>query len=159
MRCALIISLLLVVSLPAKADLAAGQLEQLARGFLQAKQAKQQPNTQLADIEHFISLFADEFTDEHVKFNVVMSDKAELRKGLLHKMQDKVSFCTVEMTDLMLGRNVAFVKYREHAKVHPSHMPEPVEYSTDVLLSMEFNQAGQITRLRRFHSLPEQKGE
>ena len=64
-------------------------LKQRAEAFIQAKNARQQPDTTISDIDHFISFLADEFIDEHVKFNVTITDKAELREGMILKMKDE----------------------------------------------------------------------
>ena len=75
--------LLLFVFLPlsfvANAALSKGELEQLATKFVEAKNARQQPDTTIQDIDAFINLIADEFVDEHVKFNVTITEKSALR--------------------------------------------------------------------------------
>ena len=52
------------------------QLVILANEFVTAKNARQQPDTTEQDVEHYISLLADEFIDEHVKFGVTITSKA-----------------------------------------------------------------------------------
>ncbi|GAC35345.1 hypothetical protein [Paraglaciecola polaris] len=74
-----IISLVTLVlfSLSAFADetLSERELKQKAKAFIHAKNARQQPNTTVEDIEYFISLLADDFIDEHLKFNVTTTSK------------------------------------------------------------------------------------
>lgn len=133
--------------------LSESRLKELANQFIAAKQARQQPGTTVRQIEEFIDLFDDNFVDEHIKFNVTVTDKNELRKGMTNKLKDKVYFCNIRIDDTMFGRNVAFVKYTEHAKVRPSHLNKDIEYTSTNLLSIEYNEQGKITHLRRHHGL------
>ena len=52
-----------------------------AKAFVAAKNARQQPDTKVSDIDHFLSLLADDFIDEHLKYGIVITDKDELRIG------------------------------------------------------------------------------
>jgi len=80
--------------------------------FINAYSAKQQPNSTVDDVDHFLSFFADDFKDEHIKYGVVVEDKAEFKKGLVDKLQNKVYFHRVTIEDIMMGNNVAFVKIK-----------------------------------------------
>ncbi|WP_226877136.1 hypothetical protein [Microbulbifer hainanensis] len=153
MKVVLAIVLLLSMSTIAvgKETLSEAVLKQKAEAFIQAKNARQQPGTTEKDIDHFISFLADDFMDEHVKFNVTVTDKAELRKGMIFKMKDKVFFSDIKIDQMMFGRNVVFVKYTEHAKVKPSHMDKVVEYTATNVMSLEFNDEGLIKHIRRHH--------
>lgn len=126
-------------------------LKQKAQAFIQAKNARQQPDTTLADIDYFISFLADDFIDEHVKFNVTVTDKTALRQGMILKMKDQVFFSDIKIDQMMFGRNVVFVKYTEHAKVKPGHLDKVVEYTSSNIMSLEFNEDGQIKHIRRHH--------
>lgn len=141
-------------SLTAFADekLSESELKQKAEAFIQAKNARQQPNTTIEDIDHFISFLADEFIDEHLKFNVTITSKEELRKGMIAKMKDKVIFSEIKIDQMMFGRNVVFVKYTEHAKVKPSHMDKVIEYTSTNIMSLEFGDNGLIKHIRRHHA-------
>ena len=66
------------------------QLTEMAKAFIDAKNARQQPDSNAEDIERFLALFADDFVDEHIKFNVTVTDKRELRDGMLRKLDDEV---------------------------------------------------------------------
>lgn len=129
------------------------ELRAKAEAFIEAKNARQQPQTTKKDIEHFLSLLADEFVDEHVKFNVTVTSKDELRKGMTLKLQDKVHYSNVKIDQMMVGSNVVFVKYTESAKVEPSHMDKAVEYSSTNIVSLEFDSKGLIKHIRRHHGL------
>ena len=124
-----------------------------ASAFIDAKNARQQPDTTEADIDHFISLLADEFVDEHIKFNVTVTDKANLRQGMVNKLNDKVYFSKITVNEMMVGANVVFVKYTEHAKVRPSHLDKDIEYTATNLMSLEFDEQGKIKHIRRHHGL------
>lgn len=121
------------------------------KAFIAAKNARQQPDTTVEDIDHFIGFLADDFIDEHIKFNVTVTDKAALRQGMIAKMKDDVYFSNIRIDQLMVGRNVVFVKYTEHAKVKPSHMDKVIEYTSTNIMSLEFNDSGLIKHIRRHH--------
>ena len=144
----------IIFSLSALADetLPESVLKQKAEAFIQAKNARQQPNTTVEDIDHFISFLADEFIDEHLKFNVTMTSKEELRQGMIAKMKDKVIFSEIKIDQMMIGSNVVFVKYTEHAKVKPSHMDKVIEYTSTNIMSLEFGDNGLIKHIRRHHA-------
>ena len=95
---------------------------------------------------------ADEFIDEHLKFNVTMTSKEELRLGVIAKMKDKVIFSEIKIDQMMIGSNVVFVKYTEHAKVKPSHMDKVIEYTSTNIMSLEFDDNGLIKHIRRHHA-------
>ncbi|MBB1295558.1 MULTISPECIES: nuclear transport factor 2 family protein [unclassified Pseudoalteromonas] len=145
---------LIIFSLSALADetLPESVLKQKAEAFIQAKNARQQPNTTVEDIDHFISFLADEFIDEHLKFNVTITSKEELRQGMIAKMKDKVTFSEIKIDQMMIGSNVVFVKYTEHAKVKPSHMDKVIEYTSTNIMSLEFDDNGLIKHIRRHHA-------
>lgn len=145
---------LILFSLSAFADetLSENELKQKAEAFIQAKNARQQPNTTVEDIEYFISFLADDFIDEHLKFNVTVTSKEALRQGMIAKMKDKVIFSEIKIDQMMIGRNVVFVKYTEHAKVKPSHMDKVIEYTSTNIMSLEFSGNGLIKHIRRHHA-------
>ena len=129
------------------------QLKDLTQQFIAAKNARQQPDSTAADVEHFLSFLADEFLDEHVKFNVIFSSKEELRESMLAKLEDKMFFSNIDILEMMTGRNVTFVKFKEHAKGQPVHMDKPIEYTAINIMSLEFNETGKIKHIRRHHGL------
>jgi hypothetical protein len=128
------------------------ELKKLAEAFIQAKNARQQPNTTIEDIDHFISYLADDFIDEHLKFNVTLTNKEELRQGMIAKMKDKIIFSEIKIDQMMIGRNVVFVKYTEHAKVKPNHLDKVIEYTSTNIMSLEFGDDGLIKHIRRHHA-------
>ena len=147
--------LLLFVSLPlsfvANAALSEGELEQLATKFVEAKNARQQPDTTIQDIDAFINLIADEFVDEHVKFNVTITEKSALREGLIAKMNDKIYYSSIVINEMMTGSNVAIIKMTESGKVKPNHLDKDITYSSVNIVTLEFNDAKLITHIRRHH--------
>ncbi len=124
-------------------------IREKAIAFLDAKDARQQPDTQIKDIDHFISLLADTFIDEHIKYNVTVTDKAKLRLGMISKMEDDIIFSNLTIDQIMVGPNVAFVKYTEHQRGSPSHLNKEIEYKSTSIMSLEFNEEGLITHIRR----------
>ena len=127
------------------------QLTELANKFVDAKNTKQQPNTSVQDIDNYIALLAENFVDEHLKYNVIVTDKGELRKSMIAKMKDKVIVSNIEINELMLGSNVVFIKMTETGKVKPSHLDKVIEYTSTNIVSLEFNDAGLINHIRRHH--------
>jgi len=126
-------------------------LTELAKNFVDAKNARQQPNTTLEDIEHYLSLLADEFVDEHLKYNVVETNKDNLRKSMVAKMSDKVISSSIKIDELMIGSSVVFIKMTETGKVKPSHLNKTIEYTSTNIVSLEFNDDGLIKHIRRHH--------
>ena len=120
--------------------------------FINAYSSKQQPNSTVDDVDHFLSFFADDFKDEHIKYGVVVEDKAEFKNGLVDKLQNKVYLHRVTIEDIMMGNKVAFVKIKIWAKVKPYHMDTIVEHTTGQIMSIEFDERGLIKHLRRHHN-------
>jgi len=127
------------------------QLIEKAKAFVAAKNARQQPNTTIKEIDYFISLLADDFTDEHVKFKFVYSDKSKLREDMISKLNDEVIYSSIEINEIMVGADVVFVKMTESGKVKPAHLDKTIKYNKTNIVSLEFNQLGLIKHIRRHH--------
>lgn len=140
-------------SVHAASQLSESELRKLTQQFIEAKNQRQQPDSNKEDIDYFLSFLADEIKDEHVQFNVTVTSKDELRSGMVAKLEDKIYFSNIEILEIMIGRNVAFVKFKEHAKGQPSHMDKPIEYTAINIMSLEFNDLGKIKHIRRHHGL------
>lgn len=153
MKILLLVAILFCISSPAfpSSKLSEDLLKQKAEAFIHSKNARQQPDSSEEDIDNFISLFADDFIDEHIKFNVIVTEKSELRKGMVAKLADEIYFCEVKIEQMMFGSNVVFIKYTEHAKVKPSHLNKVIEYTSSNIVSLEFDELGLIKHLRRHH--------
>jgi len=126
-------------------------LTELATKFVNAKNARQQPDTTVSDIENYLSLLADEFVDEHIKYNVTETDKNKLRKNMIAKISDNVISSSIKIGELMLGSNVVFIKMLETGKVKPAHLDKIIEYNVTNIVSLEFNDDGLIKHIRRHH--------
>lgn len=133
--------------------LSEAELKTKAQAFINAKNARQQPDSTEQDVDYLISLLADDFVDEHVKFKVTVSDKSELRQGMVAKLKDKIYFSNIKIEEMMIGRNVVFVKFTEHAKGKPAHLDRVIEYTASNIMSLEFNEDGLIKHIRRYHGL------
>ena len=131
----------------------ATELRTITEQFILAKNARQKPDADIDDIDHFLSFLADEFVDEHVRFGVTVTDREELRKGMVAKLEDEIHFSRIDILEMMVGRNVVFVKFREHAKGQPRHVNEPIEYTAVNIMSLEFDEDGRIRHIRRHHGL------
>jgi len=126
-------------------------LNELANKFVNAKNARQQPDTTANDIENYLSLLADDFIDEHIKYNVIETDKNILRKNMIAKMSDNVISSSIKIGELMIGSNVVFIKMLETGKVKPAHLDKIIEYNVTNIVSLEFNDNGLIKHIRRHH--------
>jgi len=147
----IIISLFLFPFITVAEKFTEESLNQLAHKFVNAKNARQQPDTTLEDIEHYLSLLADEFIDEHIKYNVTETDKNNLRKNMIAKMNDKVISSSIKVDELMIGSNVVFIKMTETGKIKPAHLDKTIEYTSTNIVSLEFNKEGLIKHIRRHH--------
>lgn len=127
------------------------QLIDKAKAFVTAKNARQQPNTTIKEIENYISLLSDDFIDEHVKFKFTYTDKAKLREDMINKLKDEVIHSSIEVNEIMVGANVVFVKMTESGKVKPSHINKTIEYSKTNIVSLEFDKSGLVKHIRRHH--------
>lgn len=127
------------------------KLTELANDFVSAKNSRQQPNTTIKDIDGYLSLLADEFIDEHIKYNVTATDKNVLRKNMIAKMDDEVISSAIKISELMIGSNVVFIKMIETGKVKPSHLDKIIDYKVTNIVSLEFNDDGLIKHIRRHH--------
>lgn len=147
----MLICFLLSFSGSAKDKFTSEQLIEKAKTFVAAKNARQQPNTTIKEIDYFISLLADDFIDEHVKFKFVYTDKSKLREDMISKLNDEVIFNSIEINEVMVGANVVFVKMTESGKVKPAHLDKIIEYNKTNIVSLEFDQLGLIKHIRRHH--------
>jgi hypothetical protein len=139
-----ITSLFIFSSISLAKALTEENLNDLAHKFVSAKNARQQPDTTVNDIENYLSLLADEFVDEHIKYNVTETDKNKLRKNMMEKMNDKVISSSIKIEELMIGSNVVFIKMFETGKVKPAHLDKIIEYNATNIVSLEFNDDGLI---------------
>ena len=131
--------------------IAEAELKRLGEAFISAKNARQQPETTEADIDHFLSLFSEEFIDEHIKFGVTVTSKQDFRQNLVQKMKDQVDYSRIAIDQVMVGSWVVMIKYTESGRVKPTHMDRYVEYTGTHIVSLEYDDAGKITHLRRHH--------
>ena len=125
------------------------ELNELAIQFIEAKNARQQPNSDEKNVDHYLSLIADDFIDEHVKHNFIYSDKSKLRSDMINKLKDKIVFSNIEINDMLIGKNVVFMKVTETGKIKPAHLDKIITYESTNLLSLEFNTDGLIKHIRR----------
>ncbi|MDP5135201.1 hypothetical protein ORJ04_04460 [Rheinheimera baltica] len=145
------ISLILSFSISANDKFTPDQLIVKAKAFVSAKNARQQPNTTTKEIDHFISLFSDQFIDEHVEYKFTYTDKAKLRADIVAKLKDEVINSNIEIIEIMTGANVVFIKMNETGKVKPAHLNKTIEYNKTNIVSIEYDEAGLIKHLRRHH--------
>jgi len=148
-----IVGLLVIFSITvyAKNTFTSTQLEKLSKDFVKAIDARQQPDTKIEDIDHYISLLADNFIDEHIKYKFTYTDKVKLREDMIAKMSGEIIFSAIKIDEMIIGSNATFIKMTETIKGKPSHLNKIVEYTKTNVLSVEFNDKGLITHIRRHH--------
>ncbi|GAB2990948.1 nuclear transport factor 2 family protein [Psychrosphaera aestuarii] len=146
-----LICLLLSLSSNVKAAFTSAQLIEKAKAFVSAKNARQQPNSTIKEIDNYISLLSDDFVDEHVKFKFTYTSKTKLREDIVSKLKDKVVYSNIEIIEIMVGANVVFVKMNESGKVKPAHLDKTIEYNKINIVSLEFDNAGLVKHIRRHH--------
>lgn len=148
-----IMSLFIIISMAthAKSDFTPEELEKLSYDFVKAIDLRQQPDTKIEDIDHYISLLDDNFIDEHIKYKFTYTDKVKLREDMIAKMTGEIIFSSIKIDELIIGKNVTFIKMTETIKGKPSHLNKIVEYTKTNVLSVEFNDRGLITHIRRHH--------
>ncbi|WOH35935.1 nuclear transport factor 2 family protein [Thalassotalea fonticola] len=129
----------------------AEQLEELAQNFVQAIDARQQPKTTIADIDNYLSLLADDFIDEHIKFKFTYTDKVKLKEDMIAKMAGEIIYSSIKIDEMIVGGNAAFIKMTETIKGKPAHLDKVIEYSVTNVVTLEFNDKGLITHIRRHH--------
>lgn len=127
------------------------ELLEKANTFMKLKNKREQADSTINDIEKFIALLDDNFIDEHIKYNVTITNKDELRQGMVNKLSGNIIFNNIEILQMMVGRNVVMIKYTEHVKGKPAHLDKVFEYRATHVVSLEFNQAGLIKHIRRHH--------
>ncbi|NQZ83235.1 MAG: nuclear transport factor 2 family protein [Colwellia sp.] len=148
-----IIGLLIIFSMAshAKDTFTSSELETLSHNFVKAIEARQQPDTKIEDIDHYISLLADNFTDEHIKYKFTYTDKAKLKEDMIAKMNGKIIFFSINIDEMLIGSNATFIEMTETIKGKPSHLNKIIEYTKTNIVSLEFNDKGLITHIRRHH--------
>ena len=146
-----LICLLLSLSSNVKAAFTSAQLIEKAKAFVSAKNARQQPNSTIKEIDNYISLLSDDFVDEHVKFKFTYTSKTKLREDIVSKLKDKVVYSNIEIIEIMVGANVVFVKMNESGKVEPAHLDKTIEYNKINIVSLEFDNSGLVKHIRRHH--------
>jgi len=135
----------------AKNTFTSSELEKLSQNFVKAIEARQQPDTKIEDIDHYISLLADDFIDEHIKYKFTYTDKAKLKEDMIAKMDGKIIFFSINIDEMLIGNNATFIEMTETIKGKPSHLNKIIEYTKTNIVSLEFNDKGLITHIRRHH--------
>jgi len=135
----------------AKNTFTSSELEKLSQDFVKAIEARQQPDTKIEDIDHYISLLADDFIDEHIKYKFTYTDKAKLKEDMIAKMDGKIIFFSINIDEMLIGNNATFIEMTETIKGKPSHLNKIIEYTITNIVSLEFNDKGLITHIRRHH--------
>ena len=80
---------------------------------------------------------------------VFRGDRDGLRAGMIRKMEDDILSSDLTIDQIMLGYNVAFVKFTEYVTIRRSPDDEYFEYVGVSVISLEFNEEGLITHIRR----------
>ncbi len=138
-----------IFSSSAKEPFSPSQLKVLAEAYVKAKSSRQQPETTVKNIDNYISLLANDFIDEHVKYNFTYTNKAKLKSDMVAKLKDKFFYSHIEIKEFMYGSNTVFIKMNEKSKVKPHHLDKVIEHESTYIHSLEFNEQGLIKHIRR----------
>ncbi len=133
----------------AKESFSPSQLKEFAEAYIKAKASRQQPDATVKDIDNYISLLANDFIDEHVKYNFTYTDKAKLKSDMVAKLKDEFVYSHIKIQEFMYGSNSVFIKVKEKTKVRPHHLDKVVEHESTYIHSLEFNEKGLIKHIRR----------
>ncbi len=145
----ILICLLFSFSSSAKESFSSSQLKELAEAYVNAKASRQQPEATVKDIDKYISLLANDFIDEHVKYNFIYTDKTKLKTDMVAKLKDEFIYSRIKIQEFMYGSNTVFIKINEKSKVKPHHLDKVVEHESTYIHSLEFNEQGLIKHIRR----------
>ena len=127
------------------------QLKQKGQAFVAAKEARQQPNSTIEDVEHYIDLLSDNFIDEYVQYQVTFAaDKAKLKARLIEKLKDEVLEHQVQILQMMTGPNVVMLKIAEKGKLKPAGQYRVINIDRVSVISLEFDKQGLISHIRRY---------
>ena len=133
----------------AKESFSQSQLKELAETYVKAKISRQQPDATVKNIDNYVSLLADEFIDEHIKYNFTYTNKAKLKSDMVAKLKDKFFYNQITIKELMYGANAVFIKMTEKTKVKPHRLDKVIEHESTYIHALEFNEQGLIKHIRR----------
>lgn len=133
----------------AKESFSPPQLKELAEAYVKAKSSRQQPSATVKEIDNYVSLLADDFIDEHIKYNFTYTNKAKLKSDMVAKLKDEFFYSHITIKELMYGANVVFIKMTEKTKVKPHRLDKVIEHETTYIHSLEFDEKGLIKHIRR----------
>ena len=68
---------------------------------------------------------------------------------MIRKMEDDIRFGEMRINQIMVGNNVAFVKFTEHVILKREGSAELVDHTGVTVISLEFNEYGLIKHIRR----------
>ncbi|MCK8043463.1 hypothetical protein MSG37_01065 [Shewanella sp. 1CM18E] len=126
------------------------ELKQKGQAFVAAKEAWQQPDSTVEDVEHYIGLLSDNFIDEYVQYKVTFAaDKAKLKARLIEKLKDDVLEHQVQILQMMTGPNVVMLKIAEKGKLKPAGQYRMINIDRVSVISLEFDKQGLISHIRR----------
>ncbi|GIU36346.1 hypothetical protein L2719_14935 [Shewanella schlegeliana] len=130
--------------------LSEAELKQKGLEFVAAKNARQRLDSSVEDIEYYLSLLSESFIDEYVHYKVTFSaDKTKLRARLIEKMKLQSLENQVQLQQMMVGPNLVVLKLLEKGKIKPAGQSQALDIDRLSVISLEFNQNGLISHIRR----------
>ena len=131
-------------------SLTEAELKQKGQAFVAAKEARQQPDSTVEDVELYIDLLSDNFIDEYVQYKVTFAaDKVKLKARLVEKLKDDVLEHQVQILQMMTGPNVVMLKIAEKGKLKPAGQNRVINIDRVSVISLEFDKQGLISHIRR----------
>lgn len=121
----------------------------IALEFMNAKNAWQQPKSDVSDIDYLLSFLDDKILDEHVFAGITMNDKDAMRANMIEKLRTEVLYSRLTVNQMIIGADVVIVEYTERGKIKRPETIQPLEYEITNILSLEFTEDRLIHHVRR----------
>lgn len=137
------IVILLASAFAAHADFTA----KTAHDFVQAQATVYKTGTP-ESVEAFVAYMSDDVKDVHVAYGREFSGKDHFRKNMPGKAKALITY-ERQISDIMMGTNVAIVTYHEQTKEEKSD-GRISEYSGRTIMVIDFDDAGLVTSMRRY---------
>jgi ketosteroid isomerase-like protein len=99
------------------------------------------------DIEAYVAFMTPDVVDEHVPYGVEFTGRDFFRENLPNKAQTVVSL-TYSLDRIVRGQDFALVSYDYESIERAGE--ETVTYTGRWILSLEYDEAGLVKRIRRF---------
>ena len=119
----------------------------LIKEFVQAFESARKPDTTTADIEHYFSFMADDVSDYHAAYDVIIDGKDRPRISMMTKAKERTSY-QVNIEEIALGSSSAVLILFEDSNYYKDGKLKHFQATTLYLL--EFNEQDLIQNMWRY---------